>query len=245
MTLKVSQFPKVSIIIPVYNEIETAGTLLEAVAVESKKFDSEVIVVESNSTDGTRQLVQHKCEQLGFKSIFQDGPLGKGAAVRAGISASTGDILIIQDADLEYSPSDYHILLKALEPEHVGAVLGSRHKDSEPLRVMHGEKLKAIYANIGHRVLSFLFNVLYQTNFRDQFTMWKVFKKDVLNSLEFESNRFDFDQELLARLIRTGTTIIEIPITYNSRGYKSGKKIRPILDGALAFKAIVKYRFRQ
>jgi len=239
-----NQPPSVSIIIPVYNEIQTVELLLRTVAEESKGFRAEVIVVESNSTDGTRQVVERECKRLGFGVILQDEPLGKGAAVRAGISASTGDILIIQDADLEYSPSDYHILLKALEPAHIGAVLGSRHKGSLPLRNMHGETFNTLYTNLGHRVLSFLFNVLYGTDFRDQFTMWKVFKRDVLPSLEFESNRFDFDQELLARLIRTGTTIIEIPISYHSRGYKSGKKIRPVLDGVLAIVAIFKFRFR-
>jgi len=239
----VNRTPKISIIIPVYNEIHTIQLLLETVAAESSKLNCEVIVVESNSTDGTRQVVQRESERRGFRVILQDRPLGKGAAVRVGLSASTGDILIIQDADLEYSPSDYHILLKQLEPDNVGAVLGSRHKNNRPVRNMQGEIFSTIYTNFGHRILSCLFNLLYGTSFRDQFTMWKVFKRSVLPSLEFKCNRFDFDLELLARLARTGTTIVEVPITYNSRGYKSGKKIRPLWDGILVTIAIVKFRF--
>lgn len=234
---------KISIIIPVFNEVMTVETLLGLVAKQTENRNMEVIVVESNSSDGSRQIVTDCCERLGFQLILQDRPSGKGNAVAAGLTIATGDILMIQDADLEYDLDDYERLLRPLLNGEADAVLGSRHSANRPIRVMHGERFNTFITNFGHLIFAKIFNLIYRTQFSDPFTMFKVFKRSALPSLTFECNRFDFDIELLAKLVRAGAKISEIPVSYNSRGFREGKKVQRLRDPFTWLVAIFRFRF--
>ncbi len=178
--------------------------------------------------------------------ILEDRPQGKGHAVRTGLAAATGDFILIQDADLEYSLDDYEKLLEPLLRGEVGFVLGSRHAgDAAHWNLRHFANQKHIsqVMNIGHFVFATLLNVMYGQNLKDPFTMYKVFRRDCLDGLTFECNRFDFDWELVIKLIRVGFTPIEIPVTYHSRSFEDGKKVSLFGDPLSWIVACFKYRF--
>lgn len=236
-----------SVVMPVFNEratfAEVAGPL---VAREMPGLDLELVIVESNSTDGTRDEVR-KFEGLpGVKVIYEDRPRGKGHAVRAGLEAATGDFVLIQDADLEYDLNDYEILLEPLRAFRCAFVLGARHgMDGKTWKMRHftDQVLLSRVMNFGHLFFTWLFNTVYGQRLRDPFTMYKVFRRDCLHGLTFESNRFDFDWELAGKLVRAGYTPLEIPVNYSSRSFKEGKKVSFWRDPFTYFRACFKYRF--
>jgi SAM-dependent methyltransferase len=237
--------PVLSIVMPVYNERTTfERTLLAVLAKTCAGIDKEVIIVESGSTDGTRELVQkyrtHPCVTL----ILQDRPRGKGAAVREGLAHARGTVVMIQDADDEYDVNDYDALLEPIVSYQRAFVLGSRHIGSWKVRHFADQVAVSWYMNIGHVFFTTLFNVTYGTRLRDPFTMYKVFRRDCLHGLQFEANRFDFDWELVGKLVRAGYRPLEVPVNYRSRSFHEGKKVSLIRDPLTWIRACFKYRLQ-
>jgi SAM-dependent methyltransferase len=239
--------PCLSVVMPVYNERATFGEVMrQLLAKEIAGVDVEVIVVESGSTDGTRDEVRRVEGHPRVRVILEDRPRGKGHAVRAGLARATGDFVLIQDADLEYDLNDYEILLEPLRTGRAAFVLGDRHGHagtSWKLRHFTDQVLVSRVMNLGHVLFTALFNVVYGTRLRDPFTMFKVFRRECLSGLSFEANRFDFDWELVAKLVRRGYVPVEIPVNYTSRSFKEGKKVRFVADPLTWVWACLKYRF--
>jgi glycosyltransferase involved in cell wall biosynthesis len=179
----------------------------------------------------------------GVKIILQEKARGKGYAVREGFERATGDVLMIQDADLEYDLNDYDALLEPVVNYKRPFVLGSRHGGRWKMRHFNEQEHISAYFNFGHKLFTTLINFLYGQKMKDPFTMFKVFRRDCLYNLKFECNRFDFDFELVIKLIRKGYTPLEIPVNYNSRSFKEGKKVNMFLDPFSWIKASFKYRF--
>lgn len=237
-----------SVVVPAYNEAKTFGPMMDGLLRKQLPgLRMEIIVVESNSTDGTREIVQKYEKDPRVKVILEEQPRGKGHAVRTGLRAASGDYVLIQDADLEYDLEDYDALLEQLVGGRSAFVLGSRHGGRKVLKMRQftGQHGLSLFVNIGHWFFTTLVNVLFLQRLRDPFTMFKVFRRDCLFGLEFECNRFDFDYELLIKLIRKGYRPIELPVNYRSRSYKEGKKVRIFRDplswlGTLAWLRCVK-----
>ena len=237
----------ISIIMPVYNE--KAGFLRVFECVYAKKLASvekEIIIVESKSTDGTREDVLSVKDRPGVRVILEDTPRGKGHAVRAGLAQATGDFIIIQDADLEYDIEDYDILLDPLIRNRAAFVLGIRHGQeggTSKMRRFEDQRALGTVMNLAHVFFTELFNVVYGQRLADPFTMFKLFRRDCISGLTLECNRFDFDWELVAKLVRRGYTPTEIPVNYVSRSFAAGKKVALIRDPLTWFRACFKYRF--
>jgi len=234
-----------SVIVPVFNEAGTVRETLEALlAKEIPGLLIEILIVESNSSDGSREAVLGYRDQPRVKIILEDRPQGKGHAVRAGFAAATGDILLIQDADLEYDMADYETLLAPILTGRQVFVLGSRHgRGGWAIRKFSDQPIRALTLNLAHWVFTLLINLSLGIWLRDPFTMYKVFRRGCLNGLTFTCNRFDFDWELLIKLIRKGYRPIEIPITYRSRSFQQGKKVRMFRDPLTWLVAWAKARF--
>jgi len=222
----------ISIIIPVYNEEKTVRTLLNNVI--SKQLDGlkkEIIIIESNSKDSTRQIVENFAkEHPEVKLVLEERPQGKGHAVRNGFKEATGDFIAIQDGDLEYDINDYDQLVVPLINYQKAFVLGSRHTGDWKMRNFGDNKLKATYMNFGHIFFTSLINIGCRVKLKDPFTMYKLFRRECLYDLEFDGNRFEIDWEIVIKLIRKGYIPEEIPINYSSRGYKEGKKVSLMID---------------
>lgn len=239
---------KFSIIVPLYNERATAEVLLEQVlSADALGLEKEIIVVEGNSTDGTRELIRSYEGRPGVKIVYEERPRGKGAAVRAGLKAVTGDIVLVQDGDLEYSVADYARLLKPLVEGTADIVYGSRaleHSQRWQYRQYHGwERLYGLAVNLGGVFFTGLFNLFYRTSLSDGATMFKMFRKGVLNGLTLRSRGFDYDWEISAKLAKRGCVFLEVPVAYKARSRAEGKKIRFWRDGVRVLWAILKYRF--
>ena len=235
-----------SVIVPAYNEANTFGTLMEILLrKELPNLRMEIIVVESNSTDGTRELALKYKDHPRVNLILENLPRGKGHAVRAGLKAASGGYLLIQDADLEYDLEDYDGLLEPLVSGRVAFVLGARHggRNVWKMRQFTGQHGLSLFVNLGHWFFTTLINVLFLQRLRDPFTMFKVFRRDCISGLVFECNRFDFDFELLIKLIRKGYRPVELPVNYRSRSFKEGKKVRMFRDPLTWLKALVRLRF--
>jgi glycosyltransferase involved in cell wall biosynthesis len=234
-----------SVIVPIYNEAATVRAALDAiVAKQVPGWTLEIIMIESNSTDGTREIVQTYASRPRVKLILEDRPRGKGHAVRAAFAAATGDVILIQDADLEYDLDDYEILLAPIAAGRQEFVLGSRHGEGGwAIRKFSDQPFQALILNCAHWGFTLLINVSLGIWLRDPFTMYKVFRRSCLEGLRFECNRFDFDWELLIKLIRKGHRPIEIPISYKSRSFKEGKKISMFRDPMTWLVAWAKSRF--
>lgn len=235
---------KLSIVMAAYNEANTIQHTIEKVL--NKLIDDleiELIIVESNSTDNTRNIVNSYLKHPRVKVLFEDFPSGKGHAIAAGLSVVTGDFILIQDADDEYDIDDYDILLKPLITFNSDFILGSRHGGGWRMRKFANEPFKAFILNFGHWVFTLLVNVLCCVRLKDPFTMYKVFRKDCIQNMTFTSKRFDFDLELLIKLIRRGYIPIEIPVNYRSRSFSDGKKVKMIRDPISWIIAIIKFRF--
>jgi glycosyltransferase involved in cell wall biosynthesis len=248
---------KVSIVIAVYNEAPTVGTLLERVwAQPVPAAGKEIIIVESNSTDGSHEIVAEfvarhtssvttATDPVTIQAIYEDRPKGKGHAIRKGLAAITGDVVLIQDADLEYEVADYPELLRPLLDGRADLVLGSRHMGPNGWKIRkfaHGGP-RAALMNIGGMVFHALFNLLFGTRLTDPTTMYKVFRADCLEGLALTCDRFDFDFELLGKLLRSGCRPLEIPVSYQSRDFSEGKKIRILRDPFTWLWAIFASRF--
>ena len=218
---------KLSLIIPVYNEAPTFETAFSRLlAKEVEGLEIELVVIESRSTDGTRDLVRQHEGHPRVKIIWEDTPKGKGHAVRAGLKAITGDYVLIQDADLEYDLEDYEALLEPLLLGRVAFVLGARHGGSAwKMRQFSGQPLLTMILNGAHWFFTLLVNVLYGARLKDPFTMYKVFRRDCLYGLRFDCDRFDFDFELVIKMLRKGYVPLEIPVNYRSRSFQEGKKV--------------------
>jgi hypothetical protein len=237
-----------SIIVPVYNEQATFRELMRALLgkrLDHLGLEREIILIESNSTDGTRELVAGFTGTHGVKILWQDRPRGKGNAVREGLKIASGDIVLIQDADLEYDVNDYDALLEPLLQDRAAFVLGSRHSGGMRMRSFSDQRLLCAALDAAHVVFAGVINVLYGQKMRDPFTMFKVFRRDCIYGLEFECDRFDFDHELLIKLLLKGYRPLEIPVSYRSRSFKQGKKIRLFRDPPTWIAADVKYRLQR
>ena len=221
-----------SVVVPVFNEAATTRQTLDALlAKEIAGVRIEVLIVESNSPDGSREIVLGYRDHPRVKLILEERPCGKGHAVRAGFAAATGEILLIQDADLEYDLDDYETLLAPIVAGRQAFILGSRHgRGGWAIRKFADQPVRAVVLNLAHWTFTLLINVSLGIWLKDPFTMYKVFRRECLEGLTFTCNRFDFDWELLIKLIRKGYRPIEIPITYRSRSFQQGKKIRMFRD---------------
>jgi Zn ribbon nucleic-acid-binding protein len=236
---------KLSIVLPVYNEARYAAQVIDAVLAKQLKIDKELIVVESNSTDGTREIVQRYEGRTGVKVVLEDRPRGKGHAVRTGLAHVTGSIVLIQDADFEYDIDDYDALLEPLLQRKAMFVLGSRSLglDDWKVRKYDATPVRGLVLNFAQVVFAKTYNLLYQQRVTDVNTMFKVFRTECLDGLDLRSNGFELDIELACKLARNGNSPMEIPVNYVGRGFEDGKKItwRDALPGYAAF---FKYRFR-
>lgn len=238
--------PTLSVVVPIYNERATVSAALDAILAKTiPGWTLEIILIESNSTDGTRDIVLTYRDRPRVKLLLEDRPRGKGHAVRAGFAHATGDVILIQDADLEYDLNDYDVLIAPIASGRQSFVLGSRHgQGGWAIRKFSDQPLQALILNCGHWGFTLLLNVALGIWLRDPFTMYKVFRRDCLEGLTFECNRFDFDWELLIKLVRKGHRPIEIPISYNSRSFKAGKKVTMFRDPITWLWALIKFRFK-
>lgn len=224
---------KISVIIPVYNEINTIQKILDKV--KAIKLDKEIIIVDDYSQDGTRELLKNLKDDS-IEILFHDSNKGKGSAIRTGIKYATGDIIIIQDADLEYDPEDYYDLVEPIEKDISSVVYGSR--------ILGGRMMSYRRYYWGGRGLTWFTNFLYRTNITDMPTGYKVFRADVLKGVNLECKRFEFCPEVTAKILRRGYRIYEVPIAYHPRKFKEGKKLR-WYDGILSVWTLIKYRFKK
>jgi glycosyltransferase involved in cell wall biosynthesis len=238
-----SRTEKLSVIVPVYNERATFSSMMELLLNKKLPVEREIIIVESNSTDGTREEVRKFEDHEGIIVIYEDKPRGKGHAVRAGIEAASGDIILIQDADLEYDVDDYDNLLEPLLRYECVFVLGSRHTGNWKMRKFGSNTLTAAYVNFGHIILTSAINHLHNSSLKDPFTMYKVFRQDCLYGISLESDGFDLDWEIVIKLLRKRYFPVEIPVNYKSRSFSEGKKIHLLKDPLRGLRALKRYRF--
>jgi glycosyltransferase involved in cell wall biosynthesis len=224
---------KLSIVIPVYNERKTILELLEKV--RRVALPKEIIIVDDLSTDGTRELLQSLSPAADLKVLLQPRNLGKGAALRRGFEAVSGDIVVIQDADLEYDPAEYPALIDPILADKADVVYGSRFLGS-PHRVL------LFWHSVGNHLLTTLSNMLTDLNLTDMETCYKVFRADLLKKIKLRENRFGFEPEFTAKVAKARCRIFEVPISYSGRDYAEGKKIG-WKDGIAAIYFILKYRF--
>jgi glycosyltransferase involved in cell wall biosynthesis len=229
---------KLSILIPVYNELNTLIPVLETVSqADSCGLEKELIVVDDGSTDGTRAIMETlDGAKYNAKIYFHEHNQGKGAALRTAQGYATGEIVLIQDADLEYSPKEYPELLRPILDGKADVVYGSRLSGGKVTRAFH------FYHYLGNKFLTLLTNVLYNCTITDMETCYKVFKADVFKKVQIKSNRFDFEPEITAKILKQKVRIYELPISYFGRDYSEGKKIT-WLDGFGAIWALVRFRF--
>ena len=226
---------KISVIIPCFNENNTIISILEKVNLERKNFDLEIIVSDDGSTDKTKVLLEEN-SNLYDKLILSEVNKGKGCAIRKGIEASTGDILLFQDADMEYDPKDYSKLIKPFIENNADVVYGTRFISSKPRRVIY----------FTHRLANFLIttmvNFFTNINFSDVETGYKLLRKEVLRSVKLNENSFGIEIEITMKIAKLNLKIFEVGISYNGRTYDEGKKIT-FKDGLIAFILILKYFF--
>lgn len=224
-----------SIIIPCYNELTTINTIIQAVR-NSTLPNKEIIVVDDYSRDGTREKLKNEIETSGNvdKIIYHDVNQGKGAALRSGIAAATGDIVIIQDADLEYDPNEYPKLIQPILDNKADVVFGSRFSGSDAHRVLY------YWHRVGNGFLTFLSNMFTNLNLTDMETCYKAFRREIIQGIVIEENRFGFEPEITAKVAKLNCRIYEVGISYSGRTYAEGKKIN-WRDGVRAIYCIVKY----
>lgn len=222
-----------TVIIPVYNEIGNIEEILKRV--KATKKASEIIVVDDGSQDGTRDILSALDGKQKVRVILHEKNQGKGAAVRTGLDAARGEILLIQDADLEYDPRDYPTLLKPLEEGIADVVYGSRF--------LGGPRRVAMFWHmVANKMLTFMTNILYNTILSDMETGYKVFRRKVVEGMRLRSKRFDFEPEFTAKVLKRHYRIYEVPISFNPRDYSQGKKIK-LKDAFEAVWTLLKYRF--
>ncbi len=228
----ISTTHQVSVIIPVFNEVHT---ILEVIRrVQSQQNVTEIIIVDDCSTDGTRDLLRDTVFPPNVKIFYHSKNMGKGAGIRTGVQAATKDIIIIQDADLEYNPSDFPTVLRPILDGVADVVYGSRFLGIHRSFMLHHY--------LGNRFLSMMTNVLYNNMLTDMETGYKAFRASIIKSVKIRSNRFDFEPEITAKVLKRGYRIYEVPIYYAGRDYAEGKKIT-WRDGFAAIWALFRFRF--
>ena len=242
---------KVSIIIPVYNEAATLREILRRVRAvkvavpvgfdtdgnhdQSVHVDKEIIVVDDGSTDGSREILQQEAARGDLNAFYHERNQGKGGAVRTGFQMATGDFYIIQDADLEYDPREYRLLLQPILEGRAEVVYGSRFRGAtKAMFFMH---------MMGNRFLTLVTNILYDTILSDMETCYKCFCAEVIRDIPLRARGFEFEPEVTAKVLKRGYRIYEVPITYTGREFEEGKKINPWRDGLKAVWTLIKYRF--
>jgi glycosyltransferase involved in cell wall biosynthesis len=224
---------KLSVIIPVYNEKRTIHQLIDSVV--AVDIEKEIILIDDGSSDGTREILQQlKLDQA--KTVFHERNRGKGAAIRSGLPHVTGDIVIIQDGDLEYDPQDYHKLIQPILDGKAEVVYGTRF--ATPLQSVHCCQTFLM----GIKFLNLLTYLLYGAKITDEATCYKVFKADIIKNIELKCEKFEFCPEITAKVCKRGHKIYEVPISYMGRGFEEGKKIN-WRDGVQAIYTLIKYRF--
>lgn len=224
---------KLSIVIPVYNEKDTLREIIRRV--EAVDYDKEIILVDDASTDGSQEILNDYKNRNGFKTFFHSRNKGKGAALRTAFAQVTGDIIIIQDADLEYNPDDYGKLLEPILDGRADVVYGSRFSGGGPARVIF------FWHYVGNKALTTLSNICTNLNLSDMETGYKVFKKSVIDSFTLKCDRFGFEPEFTSKVAKKKFRVYEVPISYSGRDYSQGKKIT-WKDGIAAWWFIIKYR---
>lgn len=224
---------KLSVIIPCFNEVSTISDVIEAVKKCPIK-NCEIIIVDDYSKDGTREILRSQIEFQVDRVIYHPKNMGKGAALRSGFAMATGDIVVVQDADLEYDPNEYPILIEPILQNKADVVFGSRFAGGRPHRVVY------YWHMVGNKVLTTLSNMFTNINLTDMETCYKAFRREVIQSIKIEENRFGFEPEITAKVAKMGCRIYEVGISYYGRTYKEGKKIG-WKDGIKAIWCIVKY----
>jgi len=222
---------KISVVIPVYNEIKTIALILERIKVVP--FEKEIIIVDDCSNDGTRDILKNLTTP-GVKVVYHEKNQGKGAALRTGFSHASNDIVIVQDADLEYDPNEYGKLIRPILDGKADVVYGSRFMGSEAHRVSF------FWHMIGNRLLTLFSNMMTNLSLTDMETCYKVFKREVIKQITVEENRFGFEPEITAKVAKLNCRIYEVGISYAGRSYQEGKKIN-WKDGVSALRCIIKY----
>ena len=224
---------KITILIPVFNEVNTLKDILNKVEnIDFYGLEKEIILIDDYSTDGTKELYK----ELNYKVLYHDKNMGKGAALRTGFKEASGDIITIQDADLEYNPQDLLPLVKVLIDGEADVVYGSRFLNIDK------SKNFMLTHFLGNKMLTVITNILYGAKLTDMETCYKVFKAEYVKNINIKSNRFDFEPEITAKILKQGAKLKEVPITYNARTFAEGKKIS-WKDGFAAICALMKFRF--
>lgn len=221
-----------TVLIPVFNEVHTIEKLISRV--EAMGLATEIVLVDDGSTDGTRKILESSYTDGLFRLVLHDKNQGKGAALRTGFKIATGDIILIQDADLEYDPRDYPALLKPLDEGLADVVYGSRF--------LGGPRRPTMFWHmVANKLLTFMTNILYNSILTDMETGYKVFRRQVVEGMELRANRFDFEPEFTAKILKQKVRVFEVPISFNPRDYAEGKKIG-IRDAIQAVWALLKFR---
>ncbi len=223
---------KLSIVVPIYNEEKTLREILKKIL--DQPLDKEVILVDDGSTDGTREILR-TLDHPEVRVILLPENRGKGAALRAGFREAAGEIVIVQDADLEYNPEEYPSLVRPIEEGVADVVFGARFLGG-PHRVLY------FWHYCGNKLLTLITNILFNINLNDMETCYKVFRREALEGVEIKSDRFGFEPEITAKMVKSGQRIYEIPISYFGRTYEEGKKIT-WKDGLVALYTLLRFRF--
>lgn len=239
---------KLSVIIPVYNEVTTLAEIIrrvQAVKVnvsvgfanqKSITLEKEIVVVDDGSTDGSREIIEAAAAEGGIIAVYHEHNQGKGAAVRTGFRRASGDIFVIQDADLEYDPREYGILIQPILENKTKVVYGSRFRGG-PTKTMFFTHM------VGNKFLTLVTNILYDTIISDMETCYKCFTADLIKDMPLHARGFEFEPEFTAKVLKRGHRIYEVPISYNGREFTEGKKLRPIKEGIKALWTLIKYKF--
>jgi len=228
---------KLSVVVPCFNEVDTIREIVSAIHA-SPYPDKEVIIVDDYSNDGTREILEGEIEGPETSVIYHDRNRGKGAALRSGFAFATGDILLVQDADLEYDPGEYPRLVEPILTNRADVVFGSRFLGGQPHRVLY------FWHRVGNGFLTLLSNMCTNLNLTDMESCYKVFRREVIQSIQIEENRFGFEPEITAKVARMGCRCYEVGISYYGRTYEEGKKIG-WRDGLYAIYCILKYNLRR
>ncbi len=224
---------KISVVIPCFNEKDTISEIIEKVKKENK-YNKEIIVIDDFSTDGTREILNEKISKKIDKIILNDKNFGKGYSVRRGVKEATGDIILIQDADLEYDPTDYPRLIEPIIKGNADVVYGSRFLGADEKRVLY------FWHSVGNYFLTTLSNMLSNLNLTDMENCYKVFKSDIIKNIDLKENRFGFEPEITAKIAKKNIRIYEVGVKYHGRNYSQGKKIT-WKDGFSALRCIFIY----